>query len=221
MADRPLFTDAEHERIRQAVAAAETRTAGEIVPYVVRRSGTYQVAVWRAAAIAAVVAAILALGVAWAYDGWGLGWLYSAWAMALVMTVAGSLGAVAASLSDALRRALAGADRLDERVHRRAAVAFVDEEVFDTRDRTGILLFVSLFEHRIEVVGDSGINAKVEQDEWAGVVELIRDGILHGDLAGGLCAAIERCGDLLHRRGVALRPDDVDELADDVRVRDE
>ena len=221
MADRPLFSDAERERIRVAVAAAETRTAGEIVPFVVRRSGTYQVAVWRAAAVGALAAAILALGLAWLYDGWGFGWLYSAWAMALVMTVGGAFGAGVASTSDAVRRSLAGAARLDERVHRRAAVAFVDEEVFDTRDRTGILLFVSLFEHRIEVVGDAGINAKVEPGEWDEVVGLIREGIRSGDLAGGLCGAVERCGDLLHRRGVAVRPDDTDELPDDVRVQDE
>ncbi len=221
MADRPLFSDAELDRIREAVAEAETRTAGEIVPYVVRQSGSYQVAVWRGAAIGAVAVAILALGLAWFYDGWGLGWLYSAWAMALVMTGGGTLGAVIASVSEPVRRALAGDARLDEQVHRRAAVAFVDEEVFDTRDRTGILLFVSLFEHRIDVVGDAGINAKVEQGEWAEVVDLVRAGIVSGDLAGGLCAAVERCGDLLHRRGVAIRPDDTDELDDSVRVRDE
>jgi putative membrane protein len=221
MTDDPLFTEAELEQIRQAVAAAETRTAGEIVPYVVGRSGDYEVAVWRAASAGAVAAGALALAVAWLYDGWGLGWLYSAWAMALVMTLGGALGAVAASASDALRRTLAGAPLLDESVHRRAAQAFADEEVFDTRDRTGILLFVSLFEHRIEVVGDAGINAKVEPAEWAEVVDLVRRGVRSGDLAGGLVEAIGKCGDLLHRRGVAVRPDDTDELPDDVRVRDE
>lgn len=221
MARPPLFSDAERERIRAAVAEAETRTAGEIVPYVVHRSGTYGVAVWRGASVAAVAAGAFALVVASLYDGWGLGWLYSAWAMALVMTAGGALGALAVSGWDAARRTLAGPRRLDERVHRRAAVAFVEEEVFDTRDRTGILLFVSLFEHRIEVVGDTGINAKVEPGEWVEVVALVREGILSEDLAGGLCAAVERCGDLLHRRGVAIQPDDTDELPDDVRVRED
>ena len=98
---------------------------------------------------------------------------------------------------------------------------FVEEEVFDTRDRTGILLFVSLFEHRIEVVGDSGINDKVEPAEWVEVVDLVRAGIRRQSLADGLVQAVERCGDLLHRRGVEVRPDDTDELADDVRVRDD
>ncbi|MEM7786573.1 MAG: hypothetical protein AAF594_02485 [Bacteroidota bacterium] len=220
MPETSLFTEAEREAIRAAVAEAETRTAGEIVPYVVGRSGTYDIAVWRSASACALLAGALALGVAWTYDGWSLTWLYSAWAMALVMAVGGSLGA-ALALVPAVRRWLAGPARLDERVHRRAALAFIEEEVFDTRDRTGILLFVSLFEHRIEVVGDVGISAKVEPHEWAEVVELIRDGILTRSLADGLVAAVDRCGDLLHRRGVEIRPDDTDELPDDVRVRDE
>jgi len=217
---RPLFSDDERELIRQAVAAAEKRTAGEIVPYVVRRSGTYDVAIWRAAAIGALGLGLVALALAWLNDGWGWGWLYSSWALALVMAGGGVLGALAA-LADPVRRALAGADLIDETVHRRAAVAFVEEEVFDTRDRTGILLFVSLFEHRIEVVGDAGINAKVEQAEWAEVVDLIRAGIVGKTLADGIVEAVDKCGDLLHRRGVTIRDDDTDELADDVRVRDE
>ena len=216
----PLFTDAEREAIRTAVAEAETRTAGEIVPYVVRQSGTYQVAVWRAASFGALLTALLTLGIAAVYDGWGLGWMYSASWMAAAMTVGGVVGALAGAYVDPLRRRLAGADRLDLHVHRRAAVAFLEEEVFDTRDRTGILLFVSLFEHRIEVVGDVGINAKVQPEEWVEVVDLIRDGIRSSGLAAGLVAAVERCGDLLHRRGVEIREDDTDELPDDVRVRD-
>ena len=217
----PLFTDAEREAIRVAVAEAEMRTAGEIVPYVVRRSGTYQVAVWRAASFGALLTALVTLGVAALYDGWGLGWMYSAGWMAVAMTLGGVLGALLGAYVEPLRRRLAGADRLDLRVHRRAAEAFIEEEVFDTRDRTGILLFISLFEHRIEVVGDVGINAKVEPGEWVEVVDLIRDGIRSKGLAAGLVAAVERCGDLLHRRGVEIREDDTDELADDVRVRNE
>ena len=218
--DAPLFSDAERERIREAVAAAEVRTSGEIVPFIVRRSGEYAVATWRGAAVGALLAGALVLGLSWLYDGWGWGWLYSSWAVALVMSLGGTVGAFASRI-EPVRRALAGAALLDETVHRRSAVAFVEEEVFDTRDRTGILLFVSLFEHRIEVVGDVGINAKVEREEWVEVVGLIRDGIVRGALADGLVAAIDRCGDLLHRSGVAVRPDDTDELPDNVRVRDQ
>ena len=221
MADDPLFTDADRERIREAVAAAERRTSGEIVPFVVRASGSYAVAVWRGASAGALLAAVLALAVAWAYAGWGMGWLYSAWAMALAVAIGGVAGAVLGATVEPLQRRLAGAALLDETVHRRAALAFLEEEVFDTRDRTGILLFVSLLEHRIEVVGDAGINARVEPGEWDEVVARLRTGIVQGDLARGIVDAVGLCGELLHRRGVAVRPDDTDELPDDVRVRDE
>ncbi|MEM8557867.1 MAG: hypothetical protein AAGG50_08580 [Bacteroidota bacterium] len=217
----PTLSGADQQRIKEAVAAAETQTAGEIVPYVVGRSGTYDVAVWRGAALAAVLAMLVAMVVALLYDGWGLGWLYTGWGMVLVALTAGTLGALAAAYVPALTRLLAGDDLLDLAVHRRAMQAFVEEEVFDTRDRTGILLFISMREHRIEVYGDAGINAKVEQAEWAEVVLRIRKGIVEDRFADGLVDAIGLCGELLHRRGVEIRPDDTDELPDNIRLRDE
>lgn len=213
------FSDDARERIKAAVAEAERRTAGEIVPFVVARSGRYDSAIWRGASAGALLFGALALLVAWSYDGWGLGWLYSAWAMALVMTAGGTVGAFSARLP-ALTRLLAPEEEIVEQVHRRAAEAFLDEEVFDTRDRTGILILISLLEHRIEVVGDVGIDAKVEQAEWVDVVDRVRHGIREGDLAGGLVDAIGLCGELLHRRGIVVMPDDEDELPDDLRIAD-
>ena len=69
-----------------------------------------------------------------------------------------------------VKRLLAGRTLLRKRVSQRAAEAFIAEEVFDTRERTGILLFVSLFERHVLVVGDSGINTHVKQEEWDDVV---------------------------------------------------
>ena len=94
----------------------------------------------------------------------------------------------------------------------------MEEEVFNTRDRTGILIFISLLEHRIEVVGDAGINAAVEPEEWAEVVDRIRDGFRSGRRVEGLVAAVDLCGRLLEKRGVELRADDVNELPDRLRL---
>lgn len=217
----PVLTDADRERIREAVDHAETQTAGEIVPYIINRSGRYEIAFWRGAAAGALLAGALGLLIAWLYDGWGLGWLYSAWGMALVMSLGGVLGPVIVGLIPALRRLMAGHGRLTGRVHRRAEAAFLEEEVFQTRDRTGILLFVSLFEHRIEVIGDAGINQAVAQEDWEEVLDRIRSGIKSGKFADGLVEAIRMCGELLHRRGVGIREDDEDELSDEVRIRTE
>lgn len=206
------------DRIHDAVGRAEERTAGEIVPMVVPRSDDYEEAVWRGAGAAILLTLLAVLLVLRFYEGWGLGWLFAPWGVALSVLAAGTVGALLTRYVYPLQRLLAGSERLDETVHRRALQAFVEEEVFDTRDRTGILLFVSLREHRIEVLGDTGINQQVESDDWAEVVARIRRGIKNDNLTDGLVEAIEMCGRLLERKGVDIRPDDKNELTDTVRT---
>ena len=216
-----LLSESDLERIRLAVGEAERRTSGEIVPYIVEQSGSYEVAVWRGASGAALLSMAVAVLTLQFYSGWGLGWLFTSWGMALLVTIAGVTGALLAATVAPFKRMLVGTALLTQRVHRRASLAFLDEEVFNTRDRTGILLFVSLFEHRIEVLGDAGINEQVSADEWVEIVDTIRRGIQHDHLADGLVEAIGLCGQLLHDRGVDIKPDDSDELPDNVRLRKE
>lgn len=208
----------DQDRIRDAVGRAEERTAGEIVPVVVPRSADYEMAVWRGAGASVLLVLLAVLLTLRFYDGWGLGWLFAPWGVALSVLTAGTAGAVFARYVYPLQRLLAGSDHLDETVHRRAMQAFVEEEVFDTRGRTGILLFVSLREHRIEVLGDSGINQRVDPDDWVEVVARIRRGIQNDNLTEGLVEAVEMCGRLLEQKGVDQRPDDKNELTDTVRT---
>jgi putative membrane protein len=118
----------------------------------------------------------------------------------------------------ALRRLLAGEELIDRRVTQRALQAFIEEEVFATRERTGILIFLSLMEHEVRVLGDAGINARVAQAEWEEVVRLITQGMRRGRAAEGLVEAIAQCGALLERCGVARRADDTDELGNAPRT---
>jgi putative membrane protein len=215
---KTLIENLDREKIAAAVSDAENRTAGEIVPYVVPRSDRYEIAVWRGASAVALLSVTVVLLIVQFYQGWGLGWLFTPWAVATVALLGGVGGAILGAYVPPIQRALAGSDVLDLTVHRAAMQAFVEEEVFSTRDRTGILLFVSLHEHRIEVLGDTGINAKVSEDEWIDVVHRIRTGIENRNLTAGLVDAIEMCGKMLERRGVDIRPDDENELSDSIRT---
>jgi len=208
------------EQIRDAVRRAEERTAGEIVPVLVPQSADYEVVTWRGAAMGSLLALTAVLLVLQVYDGWGLPWLYTPWGVSVLALGAGVGGALLATYVPPVQRLLAGSDLLDETVHRRALQSFIEEEVFDTQDRTGILLFVSLREHRIEVLGDTGINEQVRPDDWAEVVARIRKGLRNDNLTEGLVEAIEMCGRLLERRGVGVRPDDENELPNTVRTPD-
>jgi putative membrane protein len=118
----------------------------------------------------------------------------------------------------AVKRIFAGTELMKKRVGQRAAGVFIEEEVFATRDRTGILLFVSLTEHKVVVLGDSGINAKVQHADWQAIVDTIVDGIVQDRFVDGLVNAVGKCGALLERMGVNIRPDDRDELTDNLRV---
>ncbi len=212
------FTESELEGIRAAVQDAEAKTSGEIVPFVAVRSAPYTVALWKSGVVFGLGAMLLILASSSFSSSWTSGWFDLPGALAAVTIVSGLFGVLITYFLPALRRVLAGSGTIDAAVHRRALQAFLDEEVFDTRDRTGILLFVSLFERRIEVLGDSGINAKVSEDEWGDVVYLIRDGLTSGSVAAGLIAGIERCGDLLMEKGVAIKDDDTNELSDGLRL---
>ncbi|RPH37202.1 hypothetical protein EHM92_03310 [bacterium] len=119
-----------------------------------------------------------------------------------------------------LKRWFAGNLLMERRVAQRAAEAFVSEEVFKTRERTGIMIFLSILEHKVLVLGDSGINAKVKSEEWDDVVKRIVTGIRSGKPAEGLIDGIAQCGVLLQKHGVAIRQDDSDELSDSLRTND-
>lgn len=206
------------ERIERAVEQAEQRTAGEIVPVVVPRSDTYEVATWRGGGLGLLLALVAVFLVIQFYDGWGLAWLFTPSGVVVTALCSACVGGLLAKYVPAVRRGLAGSALLDETVHRRALESFVEKEVFDTRDRTGILLFVSLEEHRIEVLGDTGIHAHVRPEDWGDVVARLQRGIREGNLTEGFVDAIEMCGRLLERRGVGTRADGENELGDTLRT---
>jgi uncharacterized membrane protein len=60
-----------------------------------------------------------------------------------------------------------------------------------------VLIFISLLEHRVIVMADEGINARVDQNFWAQTDAAILKGITGGSLRDGLVAGIDRAGDCL------------------------
>ena len=66
-----------------------------------------------------------------------------------------------------------------------------------TKARTGILVMVSLLEHRVEILADTGINAKVPRDTWQKILNDMIGKIKSGDLTEGFCTAVRECGEVL------------------------
>lgn len=216
MRPRTLFSEADLEAVRKATAAGESRTAGEIVPYIVERVVDRDTARWRGAALGALGAALTA-GLANAFGNFWGG--FGVWWITLPAVVGAGLGYLVAGF-DAVGRRLIPDDQIDRWVHLRAKAAFLEEEVFATRDRTGILVFLALFEHRAVILADEAIHRAVPQGEWQGVVDDLIVGIKAKRAAAALVEAITRCGELLQEYRVERRPDDEDELPDAPRIRD-
>jgi putative membrane protein len=210
-----LFSETDIARIKEEVKQAEGRTSGEIVPYVVEMSDSYEVAEWRAG----VLCGILAIGIFATLRRLTDLWLpFDFVQMAFVAMTASAAGALVTHVVLPLQRIFAGKHLMELRVHQRATDAFVSEEVFATRERTGILIFVSLLERKVVVLGDAGINTKVQPSDWDGVVQLVVSGIRHRKAAAGLVDAIRECGRLLAKHGVERRTDDRNELPDNLRI---
>lgn len=199
---KTFFTDEEKNRIEAAVQAVEKRTSGEIVPMVIDESYDYP-----RSEILGSVLLCLALGttVSWAFFS------SSVWAFLPVFAAAYFPFKWLIRAIPPLKRRLIHPDEIDAEVEEKALTSFIEQGLHHTRDATGVLILISLFEHRVHVLADRGINDKVPERTWDEIVTIVTRGIHDGQTCDALCKAIERCGELLAENFPA-RSDDTDEL---------
>jgi hypothetical protein len=79
----------------------------------------------------------------------------------------------------------------------RAVALFAQLGVWDTEENSGVLIYVLMAEHRLEIVADRGIHAKVGTSAWASIIEATTARFARGEYEAGLVAAIESVGMLL------------------------
>ena len=149
MSEAAFFSAAARRRVREAVVAVEARTSAEIV-VVVRRTS----AAWREVD--------LAFGAACAFGVLLLVLFHPRPIPLVAMPVDVALGFLAGGLLCAsvgpLKRALLPRRRLEGQVRAMARAAFVDQGVSRTTGRTGLLVYVSTFERRVDLVPDTGVD---------------------------------------------------------------
>jgi putative membrane protein len=105
---------------------------------------------------------------------------------------------------------------MHHKVRLRAERAFAQHAVTQTRERTGVLIMVSLLEHEIYVLPDQPLFQRVPKERWTQVVHAAVGRLKTGDLVGGLCQGIKECGVLLAEICPARPGDNPNELPNEV-----
>jgi putative membrane protein len=200
----------DHARLARAVRAAEKKTSGEIYCVVARISDGY---FFTAAFMLVVGMLVASLAVAWAAHAWWIDVSPTIFVLAQMAAFASAL-VVLRALPD-LRIRLVPRSIRYRRAHDNALKQFLARNVHITTKRTGVLIFVSLSERYAEVVADAGINAKVPQEVWNGVVANLIDKTRAGRLADGFEEAVVSVGKLLAEH-FPVTDEDRNELDDHV-----
>lgn len=210
----PSLTAEERERIRLAVHEAEQHTNAEIVPMIVSRSGLYRDAQHRSGLILALsmLTILLTTEVLWLPWGWHAS--NAAWLVLGTILAYGT--GVWIGTCDPIIRLLTPSDRMRHKVRFRAERAFRQHAVAQTRERTGVLIIVSLLEHQIYVLADQPLFQRVPVERWSRVVESAVVRLKTGDVVGGLCQSIQTCGVLLAEICPSRPGDNPDELSNEL-----
>jgi len=210
------------KKIGSAVKTAESKTSGEIATAMIKESYDYAIYELMFAVIAGFIYFVMMMFFAGNVEQFlqGKFWDYSV--NYLIMFYGFSTFIVIALFY--FIGNLSCVDRLivpkkirNQKVTERATRYFMESGVYNTKDRTGILIFISIMEHRVELLADSGISEKIPKEKWQNIVDNIIKGIKEKDIAAHLTGSINECGDLLAQH-FSIQADDKNELTDSIEI---
>lgn len=188
------LTPAEKAKVTHAITLAEEKTSGEIVVVATRQSDDYiHVPLHIAAALALAVPLLLPL-VSHFFPWTAI----SFWLLYLIQLL--TFIVVAALLSlPRLRYMVTPRVLMRKYAHRNAASQFLAMNMHTTQGRTGVLIFVSLLERYVEIIGDTEIATKVSHATWQTIVDAMLPLLREDQIDEALVLAVNRAGALLEQ----------------------
>jgi putative membrane protein len=180
------FSKEDHAVVSAAITEAEKRTSGQIVCVLARASSDY-------AYIPILWASVLALVAPWPlieFTQWSVQRIF------LVQLVVFIVCALAFFWMP-LRLALVPRPVRRARAHRAALEQFFVRRVAHSKNRSGVLIFVSLAERYARIIADEAVAEKVNNAEWQAAIDALVSHMRAGRIAAGFAAAVERCGSVL------------------------
>jgi putative membrane protein len=217
-----LFTEADHQRVTEAVRQAESKTAAEIIPVVASDSGRYD----RAEDMAGLWFGLLALSAAWIWaqgvelSEWGVPALKLGLPSVLGIIIGGWLvGVVLAHQLSFLRRLFTPRSEQRAEVERAAREVFFDRRVHHTQGGSGLLIYVSLLEHMAVVLADEQVLEKLGQPRLDSLCNELVARLRKGAHTEALCHTIDQAG-LALAEALPRLSTDRNELSDALVVLD-
>ncbi len=195
------------ERISEAVKSAETRTSGEIVPLITRSLDSY----FEIDALG-FLAGISLSSLILLFVPHSLHWELSIEKILLIQALSACAGLGLVKIPT-LRRSLLGRQFLDSKLKQAVQSAFIELGVTETKERTGVLILIAEFEHRVAILADQGIHQKVPAGFWDDEVRALTQGIRENRSTEALCQVIQQIGDKL-AASFPRRAEDRNELPD-------
>jgi len=205
---KQFLTDADRKEITDAVKEAEQLTSGEIVPMIVSASYHYPMA----DVIGGVIFALpISLILTYFIGGWLWMGTQNMWLFLGILTILFIVFQQVVKNILWIKRLFISKREIEEEVEEAAVTSFFGEGLYRTRDETGVLVFISVFEHKVWVLADRGINEKVSKGQWDEIVNVIIDGIKQKNQTEAICQALKMVGELLYTH-FPIKADDRDEL---------
>ncbi len=205
-----FISRADQNKIETCVREAESRTRGEIVVMVVHASYHYPMA-----SLLGAIAFSFPIAVALTRELGGLLWAgpSNLWLFLGALIPLFLIFHEVVKQFHILKRVFIRGKEMEEEVQEAAHIQFFRKGLYRTREETGVLIYVSVFERRVWVLGDRGINAVIPEAHWNGVAAAIVQAIKAGRPAEGICQAVGEVGRILQEK-FPIRPGDQNELKD-------
>jgi putative membrane protein len=210
-----MFLDAPAEAaIKQRIARLEAATGVEAVTSVIARADSYPEIPWKAFALGASGAALVAVGLALFDPGWEAFRAVAETAVAVL--AAGACAALATVWIAPLARLFVPRARREAEVLQSAQAMFLESGLTRTRRRDGILVLVSLFEREVVVLADIGLQDRLGPAALAPVIAAVTARLKRGELRDALQDGLARLEEALLALGFRPQAGDTSELSDAV-----
>ncbi|MFZ5518021.1 MAG: TPM domain-containing protein [Candidatus Zhuqueibacterota bacterium] len=204
-----LLSDHDRKKLDGLVADLEKQTKAQVVLAVVQRSDSYAELPWKAFALGASLAGLVVLILELYFYGWDS-------RLTALITVAGTLsgGAIFALLTvlfPGFARLFLSDVRAEVEVKQYAQSLFLSRELYATRQRSGVLVLVSLFERKFFILPDKGLADQLSRDAMQNIVTAMAMSLKQNELRHAFETGLDK---LAHFLGPAAAMTSENELPD-------